>query len=125
MKRQSQLLLDKAHHALHAAEVLLREKEMEFAAGRAYYAMFYTASALLAENGMGSTKHSGVHALFGEHFAKPGRIDPKFHRLLLDGFDRRLQADYNFEAVIATEEVTAMIDGAREFLAHSEKLLFT
>ena len=67
MKEQSWRLLDKAHHAIHAAEVLIREGETECAAGRAYYAMFYTASALLAEDGLGSTKHSGVYALFGEY----------------------------------------------------------
>ena len=91
--------------------------------GRAYYAMFYTASALLAEKGVHSTKHSGVHGQFGEHFAKSGRIDPKFHRFLLDAFDRRLQADYGFEAVISGEEVTVTIEQAREFLAQAEILL--
>ena len=34
-----------------------------------------------------------------------------------------LLKEYNFEAVITAEEVTAIIDGAREFLAHAEKLL--
>ena len=122
MKEQSQLLFAKARRAIHAAEILVRGGEADSAAGRAYYAMFYTASALLAENDLESTKHSGVHALFGEHFAKPGRIDPKFHRFLLDAFDRRLQADYSFEAVITGEEVIAMIEHAREFLAHAEDL---
>lgn len=70
--------MGKAHHAIHAAEILLGEGESDAAAGRAYYAMFYISSALLAESGLESTKHSGVHALFGEHFAKPARIDPKF-----------------------------------------------
>jgi uncharacterized protein (UPF0332 family) len=68
-------------------------------------------------------KHSGVHALFGKHFAKPGRIDSRFHRFLLDAFDRRLQAGYGFEAVITSEEVNLMIDQAREFLAHAQDLL--
>jgi len=44
-------------------------------------------------------------ARFGEQFAKSGRLDPKFHRWLLDAFDRRLQGDYGFEALIAPEEV--------------------
>ncbi len=123
MKNQSQLLLEKARHAIHAAEILLREKETDFAAGRVYYAMFYTASALLTEHGLESTKHSGIHAAFGEHFAKQGRIDPKFHRFLLDAFDRRLQADYGFEAVITAEEVIVTIGQAREFLVHVENLL--
>lgn len=85
--------------------------------------MFYVASALLAENGLYSAKHSGVHALFGEHFAKASRINPKFHRLLLDAFDRRIQADYGFEALISTEEIAMMIEQAREFLAETELLL--
>ena len=103
MKEQTRRLLDKALRAIHAPEVLLRESETDFAAGRAHYAMFYTASALLVEVGLNSTKHSGVHSLFGERFAKTGRIDPKFHRFMLDAFDRRLQADYGFEAAITGE----------------------
>jgi uncharacterized protein (UPF0332 family) len=75
--------------------------------------MFYTASALLAEHGLESTKHSGVHALFGQHLVKPGRISPKFHRFLLDAFDRRIQADYGFEALISAKEVASMVEQAR------------
>jgi uncharacterized protein (UPF0332 family) len=123
LKEQSRRFLEKARHAIHAAEILLREDESDSAAGRAYYAMFYIASALLAEIGLESTKHSGVHALFGEHFAKPGRIHAKFHRFLLDAFDRRIQADYGFEGPISREEVVTMIDQAREFLAQAEPLL--
>jgi uncharacterized protein (UPF0332 family) len=86
-------LLEKAARAIHAAETLLRHGDVDFAAGRAYYAMFYTAEALLNEKGLRSHKHGGVHALFGEHFTKTGLMDAKFHRFLLDAFDRRLQAD--------------------------------
>lgn len=74
MNEESWGLLQKGRHAIRAAEILFREQETDFAAGRAYYAMFYIASALLAENDLRSGKHSGVHALFGEHFAKSGRI---------------------------------------------------
>ena len=98
MKEPSRKLLDKASRSIHAAEVLLAASEVDFAAGRAYYAMFYTAEALLYERGLRSRKHSGVHSLFGEHFAKPGLIDPKFHRWLVTAFNRRLQGDYAFEA---------------------------
>ena len=51
MKEQSRLLLEKARHAIRVAEILTREDETDFAAGRAYYAMFYVASTLLAEHG--------------------------------------------------------------------------
>lgn len=123
MKEHTRNLLDKAHHAIHAAEILLREGEMDSAAGRAYYAMFYVASALLAEHGLRASKHSGVHALFGEHFVKSGRIDAKFHRFLLDAFDRRLHADYSFETAITEAEVITMIAETREFMARVQSLL--
>jgi uncharacterized protein (UPF0332 family) len=116
-------LLEKAQRATHAAETLLRSGELDFAAGRAYYAMFYTAQALLSEKGLRSRKHGGVHALFGEHYTKAGLFDAKFHRFLLDGFDRRLQADYGVDAVVSPEEVAGMIKQAREFLAEVKKFL--
>ena len=85
--------------------------------------MFYIAEALLNEKGLGSRKHGGVHALFGEHFTKPGLIDPKFHRFLLDAFDRRLQADYGFDAVLNQEEVRETIQQAREFFKEADRIL--
>ena len=85
--------------------------------------MFYTAEALLSEKGLRFRKHGGVHALFGEHFIKTGLTDAKFHRFLLDAFDRRLQADYGFDTVIGKEEVNEMIAQAREFLDEAERFL--
>ncbi len=123
MNTDTHKLLEKARRAIQAAATLLQHGDTDFAAGRAYYAMFYTAEALLNEKGLRSHKHGGVHALFGEHFTKTGLVNAKFHRFLLDAFDRRLQADYAFEAVITREEVTAMIEQARGFLAESEKFL--
>ena len=116
-------LLEKGRRAIQAAATLLQHGDADFAAARAYYAMFYTAEALLGEKGFRSRKQGGVHALFGEHFTKTGVMKAKFHRFLLDGFDRRLQADYGFEAVISQEEVTRMIEEAREFLQEAEKSL--
>jgi uncharacterized protein (UPF0332 family) len=72
MKEGSGKLLAKAHRAIRAAEKLLESDDAEFAAGRAYYAMFYVAEALLYERGLGFGKHSAVHAAFGKEFAKRG-----------------------------------------------------
>ena len=116
-------LLEKARRAIHAAETLLQHEDVDFAAGRAYYAMFYTAEALLSGKGFHSHKHGGVHALFGQEFIKTGLMDAKFHRLLLDAFDRRLQADYGFDAVLGREEVAGMIEQACEFLKEAESFL--
>ncbi len=49
MKEGTRNLLGKAERAIQAATALLHSVGAEFAAGRAYYAMFYTAEALLHE----------------------------------------------------------------------------
>ncbi len=64
MKLVTKKLLDKAARALLAARTLLGAGDTEFAAGRAYYAMFYAAQALLNEKGLSFRKHGGVHATF-------------------------------------------------------------
>lgn len=89
----------------------------DFAAGRAYYAMLYVAQALLAERGERFRKHSGVHSVFGERFAKTGVLDPKFHRWLLDAFDRRILGDYDLEFTASADEVREMVRQAQEFRA--------
>jgi uncharacterized protein (UPF0332 family) len=116
-------LLDKASRALHAAEVLLREDEVDFAAGRAYYAMFYVAQALLRESGLRFSKHSAVHAAYGEHFAKTTVLHPKFHSWLLDAYDSRIQGDYGTDVEATTKRVQEMIDQGREFLATARRHL--
>ena len=83
MKAASGKFLDKAIRSVRASERLLDSGDAEFAASRAYYAMFYVAEALLSERGLRFRKHGGVHAAFGEHFAKSGELDPKYHRCAL------------------------------------------
>jgi uncharacterized protein (UPF0332 family) len=118
-------LLDKADRAIKAAETLLQTGATDFAAGRAYYAMFFTAEALLLEKGLSHSKHSAVHASFGKIYAKEGILDKKFHRWLLDAFDQRIIGDYGVEAVITQQDVEVMIDHAREFLAAARQILQT
>lgn len=123
MKPDTQKLLDKASRALRAAETLLNGGDADFAAGRAYYAMFYVTEALLHEKDLRSRKHSGVISLFGEAFAKTGVLDAKFHRWLLDAFDKRILADYGVEATLTRDDAAQMITQAREFLEAAGRLL--
>jgi uncharacterized protein (UPF0332 family) len=116
MKDYSCKLLAKAVDTIEAAEALLEMGKSDIAAGRAYYAMFYIAEALLTEKGLKFSKHSGVHAAFGEQFAKTKILDPKFHRWLMDAFDKRLAGDYGVDANIEKDVTSEMINQAREFL---------
>ena len=123
MRPEAAKLLAKASRSLEAARDHLEKGDADFAASRAYYAMFYAAEALLVERGLQFKKHSGVHAAFGEHFAKTGVLDPRFHRWLLDAFDLRLEGDYGFEAALVAEDVTEMLTRARQFLEQARLLL--
>ncbi len=123
MKEYSRKLLDKALDAIEAAEMLVDSNKSDIAAGRAYYAMFYVAEALLNEKEMQFGKHSAVHAAYGEHFAKTKVLDPKYHRWLLDSFDKRLVGDYGVESGIEKDIATSMINQAREFLDAAQSYL--
>lgn len=116
MKEHTRKLLDKAIDAIEAAGILVDHEKSNVAAGRAYYAMFYIAEALLNEKGLKFSKHSGVHAAFGEQFAKTKEMDAKFHRWLIDAFDKRLAGDYGVETDIEADIAAHMINQAQEFL---------
>jgi uncharacterized protein (UPF0332 family) len=96
---------------------------VDFAAGRAYYAMFYTAEALLNEKGFTFGKHGNVIGAYGQHFAKTKELDPKFHRWLLTSFDQRQIGDYSFDPNVENNVVVQMIHQAQEFLEAAKKYL--
>jgi uncharacterized protein (UPF0332 family) len=123
MKDGSQQLLEKAQRSIEAGQDLLVKGHLEFATGRAYYAMFYIAEALLNEKGLRFSKHGGVHGAFGEHYVKTGLFDAKYHRWLLDSFDQRIMGDYNVAFELTLEEVSVLIDQAIEFLEEARRFL--
>ncbi|MBC8506250.1 MAG: HEPN domain-containing protein [Chloroflexi bacterium] len=123
MKDSSHQLLEKAARAIDAAEMLLQNDHIEFAVGRVYYAMFYAAEALLNEKDLQFSKHGGVHGAFGKHFVKTGLFDPKYHRWLLNAFDRRIVGDYSVEHNFTNTEVKMMIGHARQFLQETQRYL--
>ena len=75
MKEATQQLLDKATRAIHVAETLLQAGDVEFATGRAYYAMFYVAEASLNERGLHFCRHGRVHAAFSVEFMLSSGLD--------------------------------------------------
>jgi uncharacterized protein (UPF0332 family) len=123
MKENTAKFLARAQDAIEAADILLTNEKVDIAAGRAYYAMFYTAEALLNERGLEFNKHSAAHAAFGKHFAQTKQLDPKYHRWLMDSFDKRLIGDYGVEANLQMDAVALMIHQAQEFLAAAKAYL--
>ncbi len=123
MKEGTHKLLIKAERTIGAAQGLLDIEHSDSAAGRAYYAMFYVAEALLYEQDMRFSKHSAVHAAYGRHFAKTRILDSKFHRWLIDAFNVRIQTDYGFDVIPSREDVETTLEQVRAFLAAARAYL--
>lgn len=97
-------------------EVLLDTKHYSGACDRAYYAVFHMTQALLAREGKEFSSHEAVISAFGREFAKTGKIDSKYHRILREAFDLRLTADYDIESTVSEEAAQNLIDDCRDFL---------
>ena len=123
MKEATAKLMEKATRSLVAAELLAKNGDAEFAVGRAYYAMFYAAQALLNEKGLRFRKHGGVHGAFGEHFVKTGLMDQKYHRWLLEAFSKRVTGDYGVDADMSLDDASVLIDQAQELLQAAKEIL--
>ena len=123
MKEATAKFMEKAARSLAAAERLTKTGDAEFAVGRAYYAMFYVAVALLNEKGLRFRKHGGVHGAFGEHFAKTGLLDQKYHRWLLEAFSKRVTGDYGVDTDLNSDDARIVINQAQDFLQAAKEIL--
>ena len=116
-------LIEKAKQSLKAARQLLHGGYGDFAASRAYYAMFYVAEALLLAVGQSYSKHSAVISAFAREYAKTGAVDAKFHRLLIDAQDLRNIGDYGVGAHVDRVKAEAVCSWAEEFIIAAEEYL--
>jgi uncharacterized protein (UPF0332 family) len=116
-------LLKKAKESLAAAELLVSRNYHAFAVSRAYYAMFYVAEACLASIGQSYSSHGATQAAYGREFAKDGKLDPKFHRWLIDAQDIRNIGDYGVGVDVSAEQAREVCSWAKEFIASAEKHL--
>jgi uncharacterized protein (UPF0332 family) len=123
VKEHSRKLLNKAQDAVEVAEGILDMNKPDMAAGRAYYAMFYVAEALLYEKGLEFNTHGQVIGAYGKVFSKTKELDPKFHKSLRAGFDARISGDYDVDSNISNQLVADMINQAREFLEAAQEYL--
>ena len=77
----------------------------------------------LLGKGLAFSKHSGVHAAFGTHFAKTGVVPPEFHRYLIRSMEVRHAGDYDNVQAVTAEEAAEQITRAEQFLALAFQLI--
>lgn len=120
MNPEIKALIEKAKRSQKAASKLFKGGDVDFAASRAYYSLFYTASALLLSRGLSFSSHSGVIANFGKEFARTGALNPKYHNYLIESQDRRNIGDYSLVAEVTEEQAQEMLEWANEFIQAAE-----
>lgn len=86
--------LQRAHETLADARILADAGRWNPCVNRLYYACFYAVSALLIQDGLSSSKHTGLRSLFNRHFVKTNKVPKEKARIFNDLFERRQEGDY-------------------------------
>ena len=123
MKKEVQRLLEKAEHALEAVESLYKQGFPQDAASRIYYAMFYATQALLKSEGIEVITHSAAESALGYHFAKTGRMDQKYHRMLINARKVREIVDYDIQEEAVEPTATLKLEDGKEFAAMMKAMI--
>ena len=112
-----------AHDTLEEADVLIAESRWRGALNRLYYAAFYAARALLATRDLDSARHTGVIALFQQHFVKTGVVPTTIGKTLPRSFETRQTSDYADVADLDENEVRQLRTDVVAFVAACERVV--
>ena len=116
-------LMALAERALDTAHITLNAGDFRAAVNRAYYAVFYAASAILLTQGIERSKHSGVLSAFREHFVKPGLIEAEYSSVYGETLVIREDADYAVEIPVDFDMADAALHQARRFVQRMKAYL--
>lgn len=115
--------LGRADTSLQAAKELLEKEYFDIAASRAYDAAFYASSALLLNNGIDPSKHSGVIAAIHREFVKTGKVDKEQGKNLNWLFELRSVGDYGVVVHVSIGEAMHAIKVAESYVLVVKQLL--
>lgn len=107
---------------IDAARLLSGSHLYAGAVSRAYYACFYSITALLLHEGVETKTHKQLAIEFRKRFIKTGKMDKKFSRILDQLFNTRMLSDYEAMIDLDSEEVERLIVLAEEFVLEAEQI---
>ena len=115
--------LARSREEIDTARLLLANGRYKVALTRAYYAIFYAASAMLLSEGIKRSKHSGVQSAFRQSFIKSGVIEAEYSDIYGATRDARELSDYELWFMPAEEFTETIIADAERFVARMERYL--
>ena len=123
MTPEQAALIQKARDSLRGARLLAADGLNDFAASRAYYAMFYVAEAFLLGEGISFSMHGATIGEFGRRFARTGLVPAEYHRYLMDAHDQRAVGDYAIGPGLTQAQAADQISHAEQFLELATRLI--
>ena len=115
--------LTRSHEEVDTARLLFANGKYKVALTRAYYAVFYAASAVLLSEGIKRSKHSGVQSAFRQSFIKLGVIEAEYSDIYGAARDARELSDYELWFMPAEEFTETVIADAERFVVRMERYL--
>jgi len=115
--------VERAEQSIQAAKDLGVKGYYDFAASRAYYAAFYGATAVLLNEGLDFSKHSGVIASIHQRFVKTGKLSKEHGKDLNWLFEIYNVADYGGTAHVSQPQAERAVQAAESFLRAVKSLL--
>ena len=113
--------LDNAREKLESAKLLLDAGKYRDSIGRSYYAIFTAVRAVLANDKVDFSKHSGVIAYFQKEYIKTGKFDVKYSRYLQTAFQIRNSCDYDDFFIASKQDAEEQYSRAMEFYEEIQK----
>jgi len=115
--------LESAHERLHSTRLLVDGGQWRDAVSRPYYAVLAAADGALGAMSITPKSHAGTLNLFSLHLVKPGKVAPRYARLLDEIQRARMNADYYLMKPVTEDEARWALERAEDFVAMVEALL--
>jgi uncharacterized protein (UPF0332 family) len=112
----------KARDTLEDAALLFHSGRLFSTLNRICYALFYEVVALLLTADLSSAKHTGVRALFNEHFVRAGKVPVELGRFYTRMYDFRQKGDYGDFIEFEREKVKEWLDQASMFIDEMDRI---
>lgn len=116
--------LDLSQEYLDDSIALLEQNRLRSAVDRAYYAIHYSAVALLSSQGIRPPRsHRGLVNVFGSEIVNRGILGDEFADMLSQGLRSRMMSTYSPGATITPDRAQETVRNAEQFVARSRSIL--
>jgi uncharacterized protein (UPF0332 family) len=115
--------LQMARQTLEDARLLANASRWNPCVNHPYYACFYAVSGLLLQDGLSSSKHTGVRSLFNRHYVRTRKVPKELAPIYNDLFERRQEGDYMDFVDFEEAQVRPWFDRVEQFIDHLASLV--